>query len=248
MSSRKRVLCSLDHQEPDRVPVDLDGWASYFTEGAYRSLISYLGLEHEPVVNEWFLVQGANDAVLNRFKVDFRRVALRTPDGFQTEVHADGSWTDEWGITKRKIGHPSRRLGRNVYYAEMVNPPLADAGLQELEDYPWPDPLDPGRFRGLAEEVQYLYENTDFALVASAIGMGIFERSQWLRGTQNFLIDLLKNREFAALLIRKVLDFQLKLMDRYLDIVGPYVQMVETSDDYGMQEGPIISPSLWIHS
>ncbi len=202
-------------------------------------------MREEPAVNDWFLVAKVSEEILTRFDVDFRRVSLRPPDGFQTIVHPDGAWTDEWGITKRKVGHYSARLGRIVYYAEMVNPPLAEASVADLETYPWPDPYDPGRYRGLAEEVQYLYENTDYALVASAIGQGILEQAQWLRGPQQFLMDLLVSKEFALRLIEKVLEFQLAVMERYIEIVGPYVQMVETSDDYGTQVGSLISPALY---
>lgn len=227
------------------MPIDLHGWACYFTEGAYRNLLEYLGIHDEPAVNDWFLVEKVSEEILTRFGVDFRRVSLRSPDGFRTIVHPDGTWTDEWGITKRKVGHHSARLGRIVYYAEMVDPPLAKANVADLEAYPWPDPHDPGRYRGLAEEVQYLHENTDYALVASAIGQGIFEQAQWLRGPQQFLMDLLANKEFALRLIEKVLEFQLAVMERYMEIVGPYVQMVETSDDYGTQVGLLISPALY---
>ncbi len=245
LSHRERVLLALNHQEADRVPIDLGGWACYFTEGACCNLLKYLGLSEEPVINEWFLVEKTSEEVLTRFDVDFRRVSLRPPDGFQTIVHPDGSWTDEWGIKKRKVGHYSARLGRTVYYAEMVDPPLAEASLNDLETYPWPDPRDPGRFRGLAEQVQHLYESTDYALVASAIGQGIFEQAQWLRGPQQFMMDLLLNKDFASRLIEKVLEFQLAAMERYLDIVGPYVQIVETSDDYGTQTGLLVSPALY---
>jgi uroporphyrinogen decarboxylase len=245
MTPRERVRLALGFEEADRIPIDLDGWATYFTEGAYRNLLRHLGIDEEPQVNDWFLVSGVNESILQRFWVDFRRVALGVPDGFHSKTYPDGSWDDEWGIRKRKVAHRSPRSGKAAYYAEMVEPPLAEASIDELESYPWPDPEDPGRYRGLSERVKGLFETTDYALVAGAIGMGIFEQAQALRGMQRFFEDLLINREFAALLIEKILQIQLEIFDRYLSIVGPYVEMVETSDDYGMQTGPLISPQLY---
>lgn len=235
---------ALEHREADRVPIDLHGWATYFTEGAYRSLLAYLGVEDEPKVNDWFLVSEVREDILERFGVDFRRVAPGAPDGFSSRAYPDGSWDDEWGIRKRRVAHRSPR-GGTAYYAEMIAPPLAEASLGDLERYRWPDPADPGRYRGLAEQAQHLYEHTDYALVASAIGMGLFEQAQWLRGTQRFLEDLLIDKEFAAALIDKILGVQTAILDRYLSAVGRYVDMVETSDDYGMQTGPLISPALY---
>ena len=242
---RERVRLALRSQEPDRVPIDLDGWATYFTEGAYRNLLRYLKIEEDPKVNDWFLVSGINESILQRFGVDFRRVGLGAPDGFRSRSYPDGSWDDEWGIRKRKVAHRSERAGEIAFYAEMIDPPLAEATIDDLETYPWLDPDDPGRYRGLAEKAKHLYETTDYALVASAIGMGIFEQAQALRGIQQFFEDLLINREFASRLIDRILNVQIAVFDCYLSIVGPYVEIVETSDDYGMQTGPLISPSLY---
>jgi uroporphyrinogen decarboxylase len=127
----------------------------------------------------------------------------------------------------------------------MIDPPLARASIEDLDRYSWPDPADPGRYRGLPERVKRLYDTSDHALVAAAIGMGVFEQAQALRGMERFFEDLLLNPEFAAALIDKILQTQLDILDRYLAIVGPYVEMIETSDDYGMQTGPLISPQLY---
>ncbi|UCF99741.1 MAG: hypothetical protein JSV89_09425 [Spirochaetaceae bacterium] len=245
LTPRERVRLALMIQEADRVPIDLDGWATYFTEGAYRSLLDHLGSDEKPKINDWFLVSGVNESILRRFGVDFRRVGLGTADGFQSKTYADGSWDDEWGIRKRKVAHRSPQTGKTAYYAEMIDPPLAEATIDDLERYPWPDPDDPGRYRGLAERARQLYETTDYALVAASIGNGIFEQAQALRGFQRFFEDLLINREFANRLIDRILQIQLRIIDRYLSTVGPYVEIVETSDDYGMQTGPLISPQLY---
>jgi len=245
LSPRERVALVLNHQEADRVPIDLNGWATYFTEGAYRSLTRHLGIDEEPVISDWFLVSSVNEKILTDFGVDFRRVALGAPAGFQKKIQPEGTWIDEWGISNRKVGHYSSRLGHTVYYNEMICPPLAQASIDDLETYPWPDPEDPGRYHGLREHTESLFQNTQYSLVASAIGMGLFEQALFLRGLENFLADLLVNQAFALRLVEKILKFQTAVLSRYLDIVGPYVQMVETSDDYGSQNGPLISPALY---
>ena len=245
LTPRERVSLALEFQEADRVPIDLDGWATYFTEGAYRNLLGHLGIEEEPKVNDWFLISGVNESILQLFGVDFRRIGLHDPDGFRSKTFPDGSWDDEWGVRKRKVAHLSPRTGQTAYYAEMIEPPLAEASVADLQRYPWPDPDDPGRYRGLADRVKNLYDTTQYALVAASIGNGIFEQAQALRGMQRFFEDLLIKREFAAALIEKILEVQLGIFDRYLSIVGPYVEMVETSDDYGMQTGPLVSPALY---
>ena len=44
MTSRQRVLAALNHQEPDRVPIDLGGNQTGIHKGAYQALIEHLGL------------------------------------------------------------------------------------------------------------------------------------------------------------------------------------------------------------
>ena len=46
MNSRERVLCAINHQEPDRVPVDLGGTRqSGIAASAYHKLKQKLGLD-----------------------------------------------------------------------------------------------------------------------------------------------------------------------------------------------------------
>jgi uroporphyrinogen decarboxylase len=64
LSPRERGHLALQFEEADRIPFDLDGWATYFTEGAYRNLLHHPGIDEEPVVNYWFLVSGVNETIL----------------------------------------------------------------------------------------------------------------------------------------------------------------------------------------
>ena len=51
MNSRERILKTLNHEEPDKVPFDLGSThLTGITYGAYRDLRNYLGLEEEKPV------------------------------------------------------------------------------------------------------------------------------------------------------------------------------------------------------
>ena len=43
MTSRERLLKSLNHEEPDRIPIDLGGNQTGIHKVAYRKLIKHLG-------------------------------------------------------------------------------------------------------------------------------------------------------------------------------------------------------------
>ena len=47
MTSRQRVLLTLDHKTPDRVPIDLGGFQTGIHRRAYEALIEHLGIHDE---------------------------------------------------------------------------------------------------------------------------------------------------------------------------------------------------------
>lgn len=51
--------------------------------------------------------------------------------------------------------------------------------------------------------------------------------------------------EFAELFLDKVLKLYLEFYGKYLDIVGPYIQLIDYNDDIGMQTGPLLLPAMF---
>ena len=45
MTSRQRVIKALNHQIPDRVPIDLGGFQTGIHKKAYIELLDYLGID-----------------------------------------------------------------------------------------------------------------------------------------------------------------------------------------------------------
>ncbi|MEW6232862.1 MAG: hypothetical protein AB1566_11205, partial [Chloroflexota bacterium] len=167
-------MAVLRHEMPDRVPVDLGSTAvSSIHQRANDRLKALLGVEADEPVHD--RVQGIvvpDERILQRFGVDLRRVALRPPSTATAASLAGGEDTyfDEWGMRRR----------RTELYWEIVGHPLANARMEDLKHYPWPDPRDPRRVAGLAEEARHLYRETDYALVADFLGGGIFEQALWM--------------------------------------------------------------------
>ena len=232
-------MAVLRHEPPDRVPVDLGSTAvSGIHQRANDGLKALLGIEADEPVHD--VVQGLvvpDERILQRFGVDLRRVALRPPSNAAAILPSEGEDTyhDEWGMRRQ----------RTDLYWEIVGYPLADAKAEDLQYYPWPDPHDPGRVAGLAEEARRLYEETNYALVADFLGGGIFEQALWMRGFERFMMDMVSDEPFATALLDILLELYIEFYTVYLEAVGPYVQIVAIGDDLGMQTGPLISPNLY---
>ena len=72
MNSRERVLCALDHREPDRVPIDLGGTRqSGIAASTYHRLKERLGLETPTRVFDLYqMLAEVERPVLERFGAD----------------------------------------------------------------------------------------------------------------------------------------------------------------------------------
>ncbi len=238
MNSRERVLTVLDHCEADRVPVIMCGNHAGISKLAYDKLCKYLGIvDTNPLlVDRVQQIVEPDEHVLRKLGVDFRFIYAKAPRDWRSIEYPDDSFRDEWGIRSRRPP--------GGYWYDMVDHPLQEANLEDLEDYQWPDPSDAGRFEGLEKEATKLYEETEYALVTSLVG-SIYEQSWYLRSLPKFSFDLYRNTTFAEKLMDKILEFHMAFFDQFLDSVGQYVQIVFVGDDLAEQRGPAIRPAIY---
>ena len=241
MTPRERVLATLNHQEPDRVPLDLgQAGGDGITAVAYRNLIRHLGLpEREIKIKHKFAQEALVDEdVLRRFRIDFRFVEPGGADGWTDIPIGANAYQDEWGVV--------RTMPPDSYYYDLTGSPMAKNGsMSAIENHRWPDPDAPGRYRGLRERARYLHEETDYAVVAN-LNCSFFLRCFELRGWSNFYADLAANREFAEALMDRYLDIRLRIAELAMEEIGDYIDIVMvTSDDLGMIDRPLISPAMY---
>jgi uroporphyrinogen decarboxylase len=203
MTSRERVWAAINHQEPDRVPLDIGGGASTTViEEGYEELKQHLGVTAEPrILNKIFRMARMDESVMQRLGSDCRPLGLRPPVNWTPPPAEPGKFTDIWG----------------------------------------PDLEDPGDFAGLAEDAKELYENTDYAIMADGGFKRFWELGYMLRGFEQSLMDLALNPEFTIALMEKLLEMNLKMTGRFLDAVGPYIQIFRAGDDLATQKGRLWS-------
>ena len=234
MTSRERMRAALAHEEPDRVPIDLGSMHSCIESYAYQPLKQRLGFASGRPMRTFVRDHVEPDEdLLEMFGVDTRYLRIGAPDGWKLTMEGDNSFVDEWGTRWQK---PEGSL-----YFDPVGFPLEGATIADLDSFPWPDPRDPGRTRGLRERAEELYQGTDYALCADTAGLGVFETCWMLRGLQNFLCDMVGDPEFASALLGRVATIKTAMYEEFVDEVGPYVEVVFVSDDLGTQTGPMIS-------
>lgn len=121
MTSRGRVMASLNHQEPDRVPIDLgQATGDGITLGAYRNLLRHLGMDASRIQVKDKRGQTArvDEEVLQRFRVDVRGMGLGSPENWKDVWLDEHTYQDEWGVV--------RTMPAGSLYYDLVRAPLAE--------------------------------------------------------------------------------------------------------------------------
>jgi uroporphyrinogen decarboxylase len=239
LTSRDRIRTVLSHQEPDRVPISIGGTGGKITESRMELLKDHFGItgDVEPVLVGPQMMR-LDNRVLDALGTDIRYINMRPPSGFREKEAPGGGWYYDWGLIYKE--HPISKM------YDYVNNPLENADIKDLDHFEWPDPYDPARWKGLKEETKTLFQTTEHALVAyRPTYNGLFELCQILRGTENMLMDLALNPEFAEALFWKVGEIFKGFYQAQLDAVGDYIEWVEIGDDLGGQNGPLISPKMY---
>ncbi len=132
-------------------------------------------------------------------------------------------WGYIWGSLDQTMGQPHGH-------------PLADAA--RIADYRRPVGTDPSRYAHLPG---WIAENRSKFLRAS-VGISGFNQATFLRGFETFLEDLYTDPARADAVLDMVFDFENELIERYCALD---VDCVVFGDDWGTQNGLIISPAKW---
>jgi uroporphyrinogen decarboxylase len=228
MDARQRVALALDHIEPDRVPVDY--WA---TAGVTARLLDHFGLSTE-------------EQLLEHLDVDFRYIEGPEYAGPKPEVHHDGSVDDHWGVPRVRVEVNSG--GQISVYHEVINFPLRDASsVDQLRDYPkWPDP-DWFDYDCVAAQVAAA-RRTGKVVVFMGDRMNRcaqLKPAMYLRGVDQILLDMAASPEMAEYLFRKITAFYVEYARRALEVAGGGIDIFMTGDDFGTQQGLMMSPEMW---
>jgi uroporphyrinogen decarboxylase len=245
MKPRERVMLALNHQEPDRIPIDLGATiVSSIVKSTYIPLKQTLGLEVEDIkmLDHVQQLPYVDEALLKRFDVDFRMVQLPSATVPGLNIFEEGNYyafIDRWGS---KLHMPKEG---GLYY-DWVDFPIKEPTLEALDTYKWPCPDPPELIDRLAEQARSLYENSDYALVGSAvIGGGIFEQPARTMGLENFMMALISEPQFAERLMNQITDIYIESCNNYLDKVGQYLNVFTFWDDLAGQDGWLIRPEIY---
>ena len=245
-NSHQRLLAALAHREPDKVPFDLGGTlVSGINVNALRNLRRELGLPGEPEVLDRVTQMGeTGDDVRQRLGVDVKSVRPLPPSnaGLSRDLGlVDGHYRliDEFGM-----GWQMPSAGGHYY--DLYHSPLAGIEtVREVEEYPWPDPLDPARFEKFRERADHIVLHEQRGFVAERMSSGMWEHAMWLRGYEQFFADMALNPELVHAIMSKELELKMAYWGRVVDLLQGHTVIISEADDLGQQSGLLVSLEMY---
>lgn len=244
MKPRERVLATINHEVPDRVPLCIGvSNATGMKMKPYRELKQLLGIDApDQYIYDWpeLGTAAVDEQTMRRLHSDVRAVLDLEPADVLARNHQRAPhtpWIDSWGSGQVE-------LTDDVWFPGVH--PLANATtLEEIERYPWPDMNDPSRVAHVRDQAQRLRDADDYAIVATPWLLFPFERAHAMQGMDKFLINMMMAPDFAQALLRKITDLCKTLMGNFLAECGDLIDIIKIGDDLGTQNSLMISPKMY---
>jgi hypothetical protein len=221
MNPKQRVLTTLAHREPDRVPINYSA-----NPGIDLRLKTHFGLKPED-----------DEGLRLALGVDFRTIwAPYCGPKLHADLPERGVKVDDWGIHRRLIEHASGS------YWDYCDFPLREADEETVANWPMPAPdnFDYSNARRDCERCK------DYACVAGHAGIGdIINSNGMLRSMEQTLVDLISADPAGLLLARRRTAINLEIMRRTLETAAGGIDILWMGEDLGTQIAPIISLDLY---
>lgn len=274
MNSRERVLAVINHQEPDRVPLDIGGsLVSGIMAGALTQLRQHLGLPVPVKVYDCFQMLGeVTMDLVERFDLDILPVEPRyiiwdflpnehhkpwtlfdgtdvlMPGSFNPEISPEGHWL------LHKDNDPARpvtaRMPKDGYYFDSLDITGWDHGFEppKIED------LRRSRWRRVSDEnLQYLQDKArtlrraapDKALVLTDWNEGPFGPPS-VGSVPEWLVILASEPAYVADLFALATEVALDNLKCYWEAIGDTVDVIHIDGhDFGTQHREMFSPRVF---
>jgi len=245
-TSFERVRTALAHKEPDRIPFDIGGtMVTGINVNALKALRKHLGLSEEVQIRDKITqMADTGDEIIEKLKIDIKNVSPEpaSKPGLARDLGLQG---DHY-ILFDEFGMGWRMPAKGGHYYDLYHSPLKDAQtIKDIEDYPWPDPLESARYVNLKAKADQIVFSERKAYVLGRMNSGMWETAMWMTGYEKFYTDMILNEKLVSAIMSKLLEIKMQYWQKALETVGENVLVVSTADDLGSQRGLLVSLQLY---
>ncbi len=167
-------------------------------------------------------------AIQRDFPDDIVPAPVRRPTlpWMEGDFHSVGQFIDEWGCRFTNIC--AGLIGE-------VKEPLIGSYESDLGKLRPPD-----EYIGMVDGINEACTGERF--VIGCPGVNPFERMQWIRGTENLMLDLAERPAGFFRLLRCVHEWDLAIIESWC---RTGIDAISWNDDWGAQQSLLISPAMW---
>jgi uroporphyrinogen decarboxylase len=223
MDSRERYLTAVELKTPDRVPIELR-----FAPELENRLRCDLGFEEKDLW-EWI----GQDAITIRPSYKNPASSIKYADPI---VRVEGGfYYDIYQVPFKAIDNRFQK-----YLEPAGVPPLkGEISVKDIENFPWPSVSD-WDYSGIEKSCE---KNANKATWCRA--RSCFQTAMFIRGEEQFLIDMLTDPDIAKALLDRIFYFVFIDTEETLKAAKGKYTFVEYNDDVATQRSMFISPDLW---
>jgi uroporphyrinogen decarboxylase len=212
---------------PDRVPLQFDlcrplleAFGSRYGIPVSYSPSYYEDLKYRTSGNELRIAMGSDCVV----------VGGGLPAGYELTTTDDGCIVNEFGMTMKQ----------GFAWMDVIRGPLEDVdSVQEVLDLPFPDPSDEGRF---VDAKRFIDRYKGEYFIIGDVELTMFEMAWHMVGLEKFMADMAAREPYVEVLIDRCMEFSIGIGRRLIELG---VDGIWAGDDFGAQEGMLISPAMW---
>jgi hypothetical protein len=284
MNSRERVTLSLNHQEPDRLPVDLGGSA---VTGMHVNTIYGMrqALKLDPpgtpvkVVEPYQMLGEVAPDLMEVLGIDVvglgkpanmfgyrnegwkpwttpQGVPVLVPDGFNTDPEPNG---DILMYPEGDRGAPaSGRMPQGGFYFDTIirQDPIDDDHLNVEDNLQEFTPITGEELAYIKQEAERIYAQTDKAILGSFGGTAFgdialvpapnLKHPRGIRDVAEWYMSTVSRRDYVYEVFERQCEIGIANLEKIFQVVGNKVNAAfVTGTDFGMQNGPFISPKAY---
>lgn len=274
MNSRERVMRTVNHQLPDRVPIDLGGLkASGIACSAYDRLKKLLGIQSPTrVMDARFMIAVVEDALLRRLHADVLPIdmtvipAFSRPDSdwvpktlydgtdvlFMPDMRIAEDAAGNWTLLHPDGSPTAYKMPHGGHYFDDISFDRGE-GIDPKQFKPVDDISDE-QLDLLSSYTRDKYENTDYALLGWGYGVCFLGLSLITERASN--VTMGQPSEWMMMLMSEPETCH-EMMDRSVDATIKCLTLVNqaigercfawgiAADDSGTQRGEFLNPDLW---
>ena len=82
-------------------------------------------------------------------------------------------------------------------------------------------------------------------MVVERMHAGMWEHAMWMRGYEQFFMDMVMDRAIVHAIMSKELEVKMAYWGRVLDRLDKHTLVLSTADDLGTQSGPLVSVAMY---